>query len=315
MKNMLIVLALVSWIGCTESQEKQALIQKGKVQDEEAGLICSHNVIISRDFLPRINSHEVQLAAGSIAHEMKWLENFYNAAMVNPNIIKTHEHEITHKRQVMRAFLDHIESKIEQENQKKWGQRSVNCLNPCYQDGQSECLDGAKTCCLIGGFLVGFTGWLSSLIILYPLHAGGCEFVKMDDFMKNCSDSSYLHNTPVNVTQMQQEYGLDFWQMVVQACRALADVECEKTVHAYNVHEYPKLELRAWLPTIIGLPTLIAACTACQLISCKYRRWKDSGDRLRRFAREKSNNMDTTIEQMNKKLSAHFVEENIKAVD
>lgn len=312
---MLIVLALVSWIGCIESQEKQALIPKGNTQDEEAGFFHSHNVIISHEFLPLINSHEAELAARSIAHEMKWLEDFYNAAMVNPNIIKTREQEITHKRQVMRALLDHIESKIEQENQQKWGQRSVNCLNPCYQDGQSECLDGAKNCCLIGGFLVGFSAWLSSLIILYPLHAGGCEFVNRDNFMNNCSDSSYLHNTPVNVTQMQQEYGPDFWQMVVQACRALADVECEKTVHAYNAHKYPKLELRAWLPTIIGLPTLIAACTACQLVSCKYRRWKDSGDRLRRFALEKSNDMDTKIERMNKKLSEHSFNENMISVD
>jgi hypothetical protein len=137
----------------------------------------------------------------------------------------------------------------------------------------------------------------------------------MDDFINNCLNSSFINNTPVNVTQLHQKYGLYVTPMVDQACSALADVECKKTAHAYNAHEYPQLELRAWLPTIIGLPTLIAACTVCQLVSCKYRRWKDSGDRLRSFALEKSNDMDTKIEKMNKKLSAHFVEENIKAVD
>jgi hypothetical protein len=316
MKNILIVLALVSWIVCIESQEKRALIPKGNVQDEEAGLVNSHNVIISRAFLPRINSQEVELAARSIANEMKWLEDFYNASLVNPMIVKTRAEEIAHKKQAIQAILDHINQSIREQNGKKWGQRSVNCINPCSIDDKDTLANKCKGCVLVWGSILGFSGWLTLLLTSYPWKAEGCMLLNMSDFMDNCVGNSILHDSPFNATQMAQEYGDNYQQQALYpACYNLAHQECKRLADEYNHHEYPKLELKAWMPTVIGLPVLITVCTACQLVSCKYRRWKNSSDRLRADASRLNNTIDKKVTQMTHALNSYEAQKTLATVD
>lgn len=136
------------------------------------------------------------------------------------------------------------------------------------------------------------------------------------DFMKTCVSNSTFEDTPFNVTQLKQEYGMSYYATALYpSCYNLTQQECKRLADQYNSHEYPKLELRAWLPTIIGLPALVATCTALQLVSCKYRRWKRSSDTLRAEVDCLNNTIDEKITHMNNAFNSYNAQISLAAVD
>lgn len=306
--------------GCVlplESQEKFALISKSSGQDEEMGLLRSNHQERPEQFLVRLNAHEIKLARSYIANQMQWVKDFYEASMKNPQLAKTEAEQIAHRQQGMRAILDHIDSKIKEEDGKKYGYHCVNCINPCYVEHENEIVNICKTVVLIGGSILGVSTGFAFFLVNYPLKAEGCALLNRAAFMQKCMGDSIRYNYPFNATKMAEEYGEDNYQQQAldPACLDLAYQECKRLADRYNSHEYPKLVLKAFAPALIGVPALVATCVACQLVSCKYRRWKKSSNRLRNYAIQANDDMDAKITQTQSALSKHKVEESLNAVD
>lgn len=291
MKKLLIFMVL-GLTGYINSQEIMVLIPKYHPDH-------ANNAFPPASFLPRVNLKEIALAKSYVQSEMQWAQDFYKAHMLNPEVVKTEAEAAAHKRQAIKALLDHISAQIKAHEQGSVPLAIGSCgdCNEEYRDNVLVKNDRESVGCKVVASIFGLGG----MFVIAPMIYLMCRFpfkiyvenppqlqcqnmLKysfLNQFVSNCTRSSTFYNEPINETELVQQYGADLaWRHLNSMCTDMAQNQCASWAIEYNKHEYPKQLLKAVLPAAIIVPLATVAFIGSQIMACKYRRWQRAADDL-----------------------------------
>lgn len=283
MKNYLLHLILLGHLGYLFSQENALLLAPADRNPRDR--------LIPGNFLTRVNSHEIRLAQSYVKNEMQWVEHFYQQALEDPQQAKTYEQKTRNRARGMTAIVDYVAHAIrahESSSKVLCCGECLNCIPPnpdsCTSDLSNKLhVSMAVFSSIALGLFAYYLVTSPDKIDILPSGAGVGQCVQMgkgdflDGFTTNCTNSSWQDAHPFNLTQIEQQYGIDLmtaYRKLILMCRDLADQQCTQWAIEYNKHEYPKKYFKSLLPTMIVAPTVLLGCVGAQLLACKYRRWQ-----------------------------------------